>query len=127
MTLEDAEKIYEVWKVYLEFHDKLFRIFIGKIPESFLPFPKDILVEALGIIGNTYFQIALAKDKENFKEIYLSLGALYVDDEEAIEALMYKLSIPKVRKSLLEHLKEAHMEWFKINMKKNQLNLEDTK
>ena len=53
MTLNEALIIYKSWQDYMEIGDKFFRLMLP-IPESFLPYPADILEEALNIVAEHY-------------------------------------------------------------------------
>ena len=54
MTLNEALIIFKSWQDYMEIADKFFRLMLP-IPESFLPYPADILEEALNIVAKHYF------------------------------------------------------------------------
>jgi hypothetical protein len=120
VTLDEADKICKVWQAYMEFHDKLFAVFSGSIPESFLPFPIEIFEEALNIVAKHYFDI---RDHRNSKLVAdtISFLMLYKKDEKAIESFIWHFSLPDVRKIHLENLKKAHNNWLKINIKLNGL------
>jgi hypothetical protein len=56
MTPIEAEEIFKVWKEwYWPCHFLLDSVFGPGIPESFLPYPKDVLEEALNIIAKRYY------------------------------------------------------------------------
>jgi len=64
MTTEKAEKIFKSWQEYMEIADKLQKILGPSIPESFLPYPPEILEEALNITAEKFFD---AGDKRKLK------------------------------------------------------------
>ena len=52
MTFSEANEIFKIWNQwYWPCHFILESIFIGKIPESFLPYQPFILEEALNIVA----------------------------------------------------------------------------
>ncbi|MBU0648937.1 hypothetical protein KJ969_02445 [Patescibacteria group bacterium] len=86
MTFDEANKIFKVWSQFFwPFHPVLFSIFLGKIPESFLPYPQDVLEEALNIVGKHYFDVGDYKTSEAMKGSIGSLCA-YVKDEDALQS-----------------------------------------
>jgi hypothetical protein len=55
MTISEANDIFKIWKLwYWPCHFILESIFIGKIPESFLPFTPVILEKSLNIVAEHY-------------------------------------------------------------------------
>jgi len=113
MTTEEANKIFQSWKEYIEINDKLWKIFTD-IPESFLPYPKEVLEEALNIIAKSYFD---AGDRKTCDSIQANMCTLikYKDDEEAIKAIVdsFILKDPGLRKTYLANLKKARDSWAK--------------
>lgn len=124
MTFNEADKIFKEWQYYQEFHDKCFKIFMGSIPESFLPFPVKILEEALNIVAKDCFDRG---DKKTSDLIANSIGFLlaYEDDAKAIEHILFKLKVPKLRDACLTNLEKARDSWLKHKAKLNELNLLD--
>ena len=52
MTLVEARKVTQIYGKYLEvIAGKLHIFFLARVPESFLPFPKKILEEAINIVA----------------------------------------------------------------------------
>ena len=112
MTLEDANKIFECWKHYIEFHDKCFKFFMGSIPMSFLLFPTQAIKDALNIKAKYYFDMG---DKKTSQDIQDSIGFLkcYKEDAEAVKDILFKLSKPELREGLLNDLKMAQEIWLR--------------
>jgi len=55
MTFEDANKIFQDWQRYMEINNKLSKIFMGfSLPKSFLPYPMEVLEEAINIVAKAY-------------------------------------------------------------------------
>lgn len=113
MTFEKADKIVRDWKEYMEINDKLGMIFIS-LPESFLPYPMEILEEAINIVAKSYYDEGDIKTSDIIKE---SVGFLvrYKDDEEAIKSFPdnWKLNNPEIRKLYIQNLKRARDSWIK--------------
>jgi hypothetical protein len=115
MTFDEAEKVFNSWRSYVEISDKLSKIF-SKLPESFLPYPKDISEEALNIMAERYWNNG---DKETSKAIQTIQATLceYVKDEEALEQMARALDLtvkhPDLKQTILEVLKECKDSWLK--------------
>lgn len=107
-----------------------FQCLMLRVPESFLPYPSDVLEEALNIIAKYYFDSGNQKMSENIKEtmaFYLSpffmtkeeTGARRTD-EEAITDMKKMLDLieqdTKLKKALLKKLKESQDSWIKSRM-----------
>ncbi len=111
MTLNEAVKIIQVWGKYLEYSSaKLMLIFASNIPESFLPFPRKTLEEALNIAAEHYRK--MGNDKV-VKAMQNSIGFLeaYRDDEEAILQAAKLFNDPKWREAMLPAFKKFHKDW----------------
>jgi hypothetical protein len=122
MTSEEAGRIFKEWQYYQEFHDKCFRIFMGSIPESFLPFPTRTLEEALNMVAKDHFDRG---DKKTSDLIANSISFLstYQDDAKAIESILFKLKEPKLRDVCLANLKKGRDSWLRHKTKLNELNI----
>ncbi|MCC6323350.1 hypothetical protein IT400_01010 [Candidatus Nomurabacteria bacterium] len=83
MTTDKASKIVNIYGKHLEQCSKLNFIFGSHIPESFLPFPKDVIEEALNVLAEYHFsngnKVAV-NSMENAKAGLIG----YINDEEAI-------------------------------------------
>ena len=114
MTTEKANKIFRNWKEYVEINDKLSKIFMA-IPESFLPYPIEVLEEALNIIAKSYFDKRDYKACHVVQESICTLGS-YKDDEEAIKTIIddFILKDSKSRELFLANLKKARDSWAKL-------------
>ena len=66
MTINEAQVIFKSWQDYMEIADKFKRLMLP-VPESFLPYPADVLEEALNIIAKHYFDSGNKKMSENIK------------------------------------------------------------
>lgn len=104
MTLEEANKITNLWGKYLEHtHGKLGRLFFNKIPESLLPYPKKVIEEACNIMAEHYFKLG-NKEAVNTFEGSSMLLELYANDEESLIEAVKRFSNPKTRKAVLSIL-----------------------
>lgn len=100
------------------------------IPESFLPYPADVLEEALNIVAEHYFDSGNKRMSENIKEsmaAYLTFSitnaqtGARLTDEEAITNMKKTLDLieknPELKKAILKSLKECQERWIKSRMK----------
>jgi len=116
MEYPEANKIYNIWKQwYWPCHFILDSIFFGSIPESYLPYPKEVLEEALNIVAKCYWDEG---DKKMFDTIQDTMASLlvYGKDEEALQSLAKLSSNPEMRKAtliLIANYKKDMMNWLK--------------
>lgn len=111
MTLEEANKIVRVWGTYLEYvHEKLNFVFGSSVPESFLPFSKDVLEEAINIVTEHYYNL---DDQKAVKDLQGSVGYLfkYKDDEKAVLQTAKMFNNKKWRESILPTFKDFQNKW----------------
>lgn len=66
MKVSEAYVIYEDWLSYQEIAEKLDKTFMTTMPESFLPYPVEVLEKALNLVANHYESIG---DKERAEQI----------------------------------------------------------
>jgi len=120
MTTTEAEQIFTDWRSYMEIHDKLSKVFMGKLPESFLPYPIDEIEEALNIVAKRRFDNGDIDGSDRVRNTIMCLMA-YVDDEEALESiggLMVGMKkSPDLRKTALSNLSRTKDSWSKIKKK----------
>jgi hypothetical protein len=114
MNILEASKILEVWKQWsYPFHSLLFSIFMGEIPESLLPYPKQLLAEAL----NTMYKIHLNSGNTKYAEAIsntIPFLMFYSDDDTAIKKIAQIYAIPDISKSFSEsftHFKNEWVDW----------------
>jgi hypothetical protein len=119
MTIDEANKIFKDWQEYQEINDKLGRFFMCGIPESFLPYPKDTLEEALNIVAKAYFDSGNRKISESIQETMATLIG-YKNDEEVYDQITNNVVFKdiKLRKAVLDNLKKARDKW--TNFKNKQ-------
>ncbi len=117
MTIQEANRVYESWKNYVEVADKWSRLFMCSIPESFLPYPKEEIEEALNITAERYWNIG---DKETSEAIKTTIAGFLWDhkkDEDVINSLSKMLKMmedsPELKATLLEKSKEGRDSWLK--------------
>lgn len=55
MKFSEVNKIYTAWQDYQEIHWKLVSL-SAFLPESFLPYPKNVLEDVLNIVAKKYFE-----------------------------------------------------------------------
>ena len=129
MTLNEAQVIFKCWQDFMEIAEKLHRLMLP-VPESFLPYPADVLEKALNIVAEYYFNAGNKKMSENIQNsmsVYLlpffmpkeETGARRTD-EEAITDMKKMLDLieqdAKLKKALLNSLKECQDSWIKSRM-----------
>jgi ABC-type nitrate/sulfonate/bicarbonate transport system permease component len=82
MTKNEAKRIYDSWQESVETLDKVLKIF-SVIPESFLPYPAEVLEEALNIIAKEYFENGNRRMAENIQAtMTYHLAGLYMGTED---------------------------------------------
>ena len=116
MTFEEADKIFKSWQNYIEIADKMKKIF-SSIPESFLPYPADILADALNIVAKQYLDDGNKRAAEVVQNTISYHLASHKVDEEAMESMKARLDFilndSKIRKIVLGKLKECQSSWLK--------------
>ena len=92
MNLQKADTIRMDWGKFLELtNGTLMTIFFNKIPQSFLPYPKSSIKEALDILNKHFSSIGNKEAVEVVKSTIPFLD-LYVDDEEALKSATKKFT-----------------------------------
>lgn len=86
---------------------------MGHIPESFLPFPKKTLEEALNIMAEYHHN---AGNQDGAKVLQAGFANLicYKDDEEAITKALKHWGVPSCRETMLPAFKEFQRTWLKM-------------
>ena len=116
MTIEEANKIVNIWGKYLEHvFGKLNTLFYlgGKvpyIPESLLPYPKTMLDEALIIMEKHYFDTENKKGIELMRESRMTLE-FFGNDEETITHTGQAFVDPEKRKRIISSIKDWQGTW----------------
>jgi len=106
LDIPTAHKIVDVFSVFLhQGHMLLSTLFSAKIPEGFLPFPKEQLFKVIDIYINAYKSIE-HKNAETYVYAKIIINEDYVDNELAIDELMKNLSNSETRKQIIADLKE---------------------
>ena len=83
MNIDNAAKIVDIWGKHLEFANPLLMQYFGaQIPESSLPFSKEIIEEAVSIMIDTHTEERLI----NGLKIGIATLHAYCSDKEALEA-----------------------------------------
>lgn len=99
MDIEEADKIRDAWGKFLEVANPgLMRMFLGKIPESVLPYPKEKIEEAMNIFIESFEAEGNQEAAETFRATIPMLWA-YVDDKQAIEQATKHFKDPKFLKA----------------------------
>jgi len=122
MTFVEANKIFQVWKSwYWPFDFILGSVFLAKKPKSFLPFPEEVLEEALNIVAKYYFD---AGDIKLSKLIQESIPAIwqYTDDEAAFKEASATFSKPEMREIILLHINKFKNDWINSLIKQKESN-----
>ena len=90
LTIEQAQKVSDVWASFVEFtQGSLMMAFRSSIPESFLPYPKAVIHQAMDIVVDLYAEDQPEVAKAASSSL-VSLEALYKPDEEALEQFANK-------------------------------------
>lgn len=123
MTKEEARIIFQSWQDYMEIADKFFRLHLH-VPESFLPYPVEILEEALNIMAQEYFDVGDVRMSRMIQESmggYLSgfynADGTKITDEESITNMKKMLDLierdPELKKAVVKSLRESQDSWIK--------------
>jgi hypothetical protein len=114
MTIEEAQKVFKAWQEYVEIADKLQQVF-AVIPESFLPYPKGILAEALNTTAKSYFDAGNRRMSDNILNSMAAWLTCAKEDDEAIAAMKKELDLrlgnPDLRKATIEALRRTQESW----------------
>lgn len=116
MTIQEADKLFKDWQEYQEINDKLVKFFMfSGIPKSFLPYPEEVLEEALNMVAKSYFDAGDHKTSKNIQETIASL-LFYKEDEEVFEEMTNSAirKDPKIKEALLNNLRESRDSWAKF-------------
>ncbi|MEI6143972.1 MAG: hypothetical protein WCP91_00030 [Candidatus Berkelbacteria bacterium] len=114
MTLEEVDKILPIYGKYVEYAEGiLMYIFSTKIPESFLPFPKDILYEAFHIAIEHHQKLGDKRMVRIYQEQSVVVTGFYVNDDEALSRAAKDFNDPKRCEFLLSSWKDRQKNWIK--------------
>ncbi len=128
MTINEARIIFKSWQDYMEIAAK-FQCLMLNVPESFLPYPADVLEEALNIIAKSYFDSGNKRMSENIKGTMSYLLPFFMTnaetgarqtEEEVITNMKKTLDLIEhdntLKRALLKSLKECQDSWIKSRM-----------
>jgi len=110
MNLRVADAIRKDWGKFLEVtHGSLMMVFLTKIPQALLPYPKEAIEEALDVVVN---HLASAGNYEAVKiiESTKSFLELYAEDKEALESAAEMFKDKNYLKSILPRLSKRQKE-----------------
>lgn len=114
MTAAEAETVFEGWQAYVEIADKLSRVF-SVIPESFLPYPKNTLEEALNLVAKRYFESGDRRMAHAIQEGMAAWLGGVKNDGEAIPLMAKELELmlgnPALAAARLKNLQDARNSW----------------
>jgi hypothetical protein len=131
MTKEEAHKIFADWKEYIEFGDKLSKLFTV-VPKYFLPYPMDTLEEALNIVAKEYFDAGDKSMAKNIQETmalhmagyFLAPSNTEMTDDEIFEHMKEKLerilANPELKRGIIENMRNTQSSWIKFRSQKKQ-------
>jgi hypothetical protein len=114
MTLDEAEKVFRGWQEYVEIANKLQQLFTV-IPESFLPYPKAVLQEALNIIAKRFFASGNTAMSHFIQDSMCVWLAAARNDAEAIaimaKELAFRVANTKATEVTLAGLAKVRTTW----------------
>ena len=108
LTLEEAQKIVNVWGAHLEHMGGVRMLFGINIPELLLPYPIIILQGALNKMEAYCYEQGL-HDRVNLLEETETMLMQYANDEEAIKETVERLGDKDLRKALIDGLEDYQM------------------
>ena len=124
MILSEAKKYFRVWsKWYWPCHCILEATFGTKIPESFLPYRKEILEEALNTVAKYYFDNGNHKASTDIQNMIVYIW-LYTNDNEALGEFTKTLSNPKTQEVRLIFIDGFRNSWSTWLEKQYEVDLE---
>jgi hypothetical protein len=91
ITLEEADKIVRVLGLFLEHAGFVYFLFLMKVPESILPYPKYLLVGALVKMLHYHHKNGDYEARDNLEKILTTLTT-FIDDKEAIQRIAEKFN-----------------------------------
>jgi hypothetical protein len=109
--LIDADKVVGVWGKYLECcQDRLSAVFLGGIPESLLPYPVQVIEDALNDMARYYHSRG---DHDAVAVIQGVMGPLasYRADRDALANAAKTFSTPAMEEIVLERLRAVQRRW----------------
>lgn len=111
MTFIEADKIFRVWSKWCwPNHFILHSIFLNKIPESFLPFPQELLEEALNVMAKQYHENGDLQASQDIQETIPFLWT-YTNDKDALNEASETLSNPEMRDVILSYIENYGQDW----------------
>lgn len=113
MSLEFADAIRMEWGKFCELTSgSLILLFMGRIPQSLLPYPRETIEEAMNIITKHF---SAQGDDETVAICEQSTSTLlfFVDDEEAIKNAGKNFNNEEILKAFLPKLGEKQKEQLK--------------
>lgn len=112
MSLESADAIRMDWAKFLELtNGSLMMVFIAAIPQSFLPYPKEAIEEAMDVSIQQFSKNGDDKAVELCKATLPFLDN-YIDDKEAIEKASNFFNNKNFLEVVLPHLGETQRKQF---------------
>lgn len=118
MSLEMADAIRMDWGKFLELTSgTLILLFMARIPESLLPYPREEIEEALNIVANN-FKHSGDNDGVRIVEESKSFLLFFIDDEEALEAMKTNLNNNDIVKVILPKLGTKQKDQLKYQQSK---------
>lgn len=102
MNLDKAEVIRQAWGYFLEHYASKFMVYFSSgVPESFLPYTKKEITEAVSLFASELEAEGQNEAAETLKSS-LSYLVMYTDDETALSKLRNNLNNPAYLKTALK-------------------------
>ena len=114
MTLDEAFRIIRILGRYIEYcQDRLQALFLISIPESSLPYRKEILKDAINIVAKYYYDIGDFEKCEYLQKKVFGRLCLYDKDEEVLKRAALKYNDPKLREVIISKMQIVQKNWIK--------------
>jgi hypothetical protein len=130
MNREMAHTVFRCWQAYMETGDRFDKLMITP-PPSFLPYPVEMMEEAINVVAKEYLDAGDHKTANEIQEMaachlagyYLkgassggvSASAKCLSDEEALKEMRKTLDLlienPSLMKTVLANLKASQTSW----------------
>lgn len=108
-TLEEADSITRIYGSFIERTSFLTMVFLNDIPESFLPYPKRILVGALERSRRYFMSIGNKDHASVISSVMIGLVGYNNNDDEAFEKAAKNFSDPNWRKIFLKSISKSRL------------------
>ena len=117
MSLELADAIRMDWGKFTELASSLMVVFGGQVPQGLLPYRKEVIAEALEIVGEQFFRDG-NEEAANAMKTSAAYLMFYVDDKVALESAAKNFNNPEFIKAFMPTLGDHQIQQLEYLKKK---------